>query len=143
MNFTDVRLFEFIPDAQAFIHLSVTEDLQIGDPRITEISKRGRLAAITSGNATGRTRIYGDLSKFEYEKIVLEIRENLGTDRPLNYEPLFLWLEREFPGLVASSVNKTMRSIDNGSSFIKRTHTIILSEVDAIKFRLMFPCSLA
>jgi hypothetical protein len=143
MNFIDVRLFEFIPDAQAFIHLSVTLDLPIGDPRITEVGKRGREASILQGNSIGRTRIFGDLSKFEYDKIVLEIRENLGTDKTLNYEPLFLWLEREFPNLVASSVDKTMRSIDGGPSFIKRTHTVILREVDALKFRLMFSCSSA
>lgn len=143
MNFIDVRLFEFIPDAQAFIHLSMTHDLPIGDPRITEIGKRGREAGILQGNSIGRTRIYGNIEKFEYDKIVLEVRENIGTDKPLNYEPLFLWLEREFPSLVASTVDKTKRSIDGGPSFIKRTHTIILTEVDAIKFRLMFPCSSA
>ena len=112
MNFIDVRLFEFIPDAQAFIHLSMTHDLPIGDPRITDIGKRGREASILQGNSIGRTRIYGNIEKFEYQKIVLEVRENIGTDKPLNYEPLFLWLEREFPSLVASSVDKTMRSIE-------------------------------
>jgi hypothetical protein len=141
MNFIDVRLFEFIPDAQAFIHLSTTQDLPIGDPRITELGKRGREASILQGNSIGRTRIYGNIEKFEYQKIVLEVRENIGTDKPLNYEPLFLWLEREFPSLVASSVDKTMRSTDGGPSWIKRTHTIILTDVDAMKFRLMFPCS--
>lgn len=142
MNFVDVLLFEFIPDAGAFIHLSVTHDLPTGDPKITEIAKRGRLAAITNGNSIGRTRIYGDPSKFAYDTIILEIRENIGSEKALNYDQAFAWLKREFPNHTSSFKDQVIKDFE-GRAYTKRRHDIILTEVDAIKFRLMFSCSAA
>lgn len=140
MNFTDVRLFEFIPDADAFIHLSVTIDLPIGDPRIAEMGKRGRAASILSGNSIGRTRIYGDPSKFLYDNIFLEVRENIGGDKQLDYTKVFEWLTNEFPSHTKYFTDKVIKDFE-GRAYTKRTHTITLADVDALKFRLMFSCS--
>ena len=139
---TDVRLFEYVPDAGACIHLSITLELPIGDPKFVEIGARGRLAAIANGNSIGKTRIYGDISKFEYDRIVLEIRENIGSEDPQDYTKAFEWLAREFPAHTSTHADKVIKDFEGGA-YTKRTHTIILNEVDALKFRLMFAYSSA
>jgi hypothetical protein len=142
MNFTDVKLFEFVPDAGSFILLSTKVDLPIGDPRLADIAKRGRLAEITNGNSIGKTRIYGDPSQFRYDHIILEIRENIGSENQLDYTNVFVWLANEFPNHTASHIDKVIKDFEGGA-YTKRTHTIILNEVDALKFRLMFSYSSA
>ena len=142
MEAIDVRLFEYVPDANAFIHLSKSVDVKVGTPEHIDVAKRGRIAAITNGNAIGKTRIYGDLTLFEYEKIVLEIRENIGSENAPKYDQTFAWLNREFPSHTSSHIDKVIKDFEGGA-YTKRTHTIILTEVDAMKFRLMFPCSSA
>lgn len=141
MIHTDVRLFEYVPDADAFIHLSVKRDVQIGSDEFKEIAKRGRLAAIINGTASGKSRIFGDIDSFESDSVVLTIKVNL-TSGANRYEKAFAWLDAEFPSRTITQRDKLIRDF-SGGSYEQIIYTITLREFDFLKFRLMFPYSSA
>ena len=142
MIMDDVRYFEYIPEANASIRLAIKRDVLVKDEEYLAIAKRGRQASILNGTSSNRARIHGNIAEFEYDKIILTVRHIINKDDTPEVETLFAWLAKEFPSAQYAFKDKEIKSIDARQlSFIQRSYTITLTEVDAMKFRLMFPHS--
>jgi hypothetical protein len=137
MNQLDVRLLEPIPGLPACMYLTKMVNTSIGSKEHIDVARRGREAVLK--NPTGTIKIYGDLENITFDKVILEVRQNVGFSI-VEYDAIFTWFDVEFPNHVVTSDDRELRDF-NFNQYLKRTHTYVLTGADALKFHLMFSCS--